>query len=283
MKRLPRVIIANSPCAEAGVIIRGDGIGATVPELPGDSVTGYADFDDGGSATITIRRQWDGDVVATSSRLQAGEIVAPSPAGRGAGTGQCQDSFYVSNSWKESGGTTWYYNNASGGPSGLSTVSDITAAWANWDNVDDACGYPDRVILTATYGGTRSGNPDILTTGSCGTSDGVSEVGWRDTAALGLTCTFASGGEINFADTSLDSSRSWYTGATPAGCSGAYSVENVATHEFGHSWGLGDTGSGHPELTMGGNGSNCTKYQTTLGCGDVIGLFRKYSATPPSC
>jgi hypothetical protein len=58
-------------------------------------------------------------------------------------------------------------------------------------------------------------------------------------------------------------------------------LEGVATHERGHTLGLGDiygqSGDAHPKLTMGGASYTCTKMIRSLGKGDVLGLKELYS------
>ena len=48
------------------------------------------------------------------------------------------------------------------------------------------------------------------------------------------------------------------------------------THEMGHVYGLGHTGSGHANLTMQHVLRPCSTYARTLGLGDWLGLKKMY-------
>jgi predicted Zn-dependent protease len=63
----------------------------------------------------------------------------------------------------------------------------------------------------------------------------------------------------------------------PSTCSSRFSVEAVATHEFGHAFGLGHVSETyHPSLTMSSVIRACQGSESTLGLGDVRGLNALY-------
>lgn len=70
----------------------------------------------------------------------------------------------------------------------------------------------------------------------------------------------------------------WYAAnKRPRGCRRSYSVEAVATHEFGHVFGLGHVSEGlHGNLTMSTHTGPCSGAQSSLGLGDVLGLRSLY-------
>ena len=63
----------------------------------------------------------------------------------------------------------------------------------------------------------------------------------------------------------------------PSGCSNRYGVEAVATHEFGHVFGLGHVSeTNHPTLTMSTAAGACSNAPYSLGLGDVRALRSLY-------
>jgi predicted Zn-dependent protease len=63
----------------------------------------------------------------------------------------------------------------------------------------------------------------------------------------------------------------------PSSCSNRYSIEAVATHEFGHAFGLAHVSETyHPSLTMSTVIRSCQASESTLGLGDVRGLNALY-------
>ena len=62
----------------------------------------------------------------------------------------------------------------------------------------------------------------------------------------------------------------------PAGCTDRWDFEGAVTHEMGHAYGLGHTGSGHANLTMQHALRPCSTYARTLGLGDWLGMKKMY-------
>lgn len=74
----------------------------------------------------------------------------------------------------------------------------------------------------------------------------------------------------------LNSSLNWITDEG-SGCQTSYFVDNIATHERGHTFGMDDEyNASHTELTMYGYASPCTTGKETLALGDMLRLESKY-------
>ena len=93
---------------------------------------------------------------------------------------------------------------------------------------------------------------------------------------LGYACWWYVGNDTVSSDMRLNSSEySWAVNLN--GCVTKYSVEDVATHEFGHTFGLNDLSESlHPALTMSAIMLPCQDAETTLGLGDVKGMEALY-------
>ena len=66
-----------------------------------------------------------------------------------------------------------------------------------------------------------------------------------------------------------------------SGCSGAFFIEDIATHEFGHALGLAH--STVASATMYPSISSCSQQSRTLDADDIAGVLSLYpSTTPPT-
>jgi len=171
-----------------------------------------------------------------------------------------------------------------------STPEDITRTGAtralkrsvaNITGAHNDCGRVDRVSASATYLGTTNRALDFATVGSCkqyDASDHVNVVGFGRVPSgdAALTCIWSVGDQIIEADMKLDRNAGW---ATSLGtCEGESLLESVATHEFGHVFGLGHVPEAtHGRLTMSERLDGfCEDNETTLGRGDMLGLEKLY-------
>jgi predicted Zn-dependent protease len=74
-----------------------------------------------------------------------------------------------------------------------------------------------------------------------------------------------------------DSGVAWYAGNTkPAGCWNQFSLRGVATHEFGHAFGLDHSPGDSCNLTMYPSTGPCNDGARSFGLGDVEGLESIY-------
>jgi predicted Zn-dependent protease len=94
---------------------------------------------------------------------------------------------------------------------------------------------------------------------------------------LGMTCWWTMSGIIFESDMRLNKAYYHFYVNKPSSCSNRYSIEAVATHEFGHAFGLAHVSETyHPSLTMSTVIRSCQASESTLGLGDVRGLNALY-------
>jgi len=154
----------------------------------------------------------------------------------------------------------------------------LKQAVANITRANNDCGRPDRVSATARYLGVSDRRPAPTANGTCAPQDEFNAVGFGRLPAgiAGLTCIWSIGDRIIEADIKLDKGAQWAT--TLATCSFETMVEAVATHEFGHVFGLGHVSEeSHGRLTMSERlDGYCQNGESTLGTGDMLGLEALY-------
>lgn len=113
------------------------------------------------------------------------------------------------------------------------------------------------------------------------TNDGINLVMFRNASsgsALATTYSWFSGTRIIDADIVFwDAGFQFVTGTS--GCSGAFFIEDIATHEFGHALGLGH--STVATATMYPSISACSQQSRTLDADDIAGVLALYPATTP--
>ena len=192
----------------------------------------------------------------------------------------CSDSAYSAYS------TKWaqqyrFYIKTSTAPSGVSSdaaVSALRAAATNVIRGDNDCGISANITATAAYQGSTTSSANISTSGGCGSSDGrnVVDFGTLPSGYLALTCWWTNGSSTIESDVRLNKSNYGWV-ISSSGCSNKFVIEGVATHEFGHVFGMGHVSeSTHGKLTMSPTMYACQNSESTLGLGDVRGLEAKY-------
>jgi hypothetical protein len=161
--------------------------------------------------------------------------------------------------------TVPYSINATGGPYGSSNA--IRASMQTWTDVPGAA-------LTFSYAGTTSST-------ACGEYDGHDEknivcfgpIDTTGTLAQNTTWYYTNSGEVVESDVKFNTNYTWGSD----GSSNSYDVQNVGTHELGHSVGLADLyGAADSEKTMYGYSAMGETKQRTLDQDDINGIIYLY-------
>lgn len=205
----------------------------------------------------------------------------------------CDSDFYQLAHQKWYSTAHWYINKGSIPNNDLSvdnTVDALRAAVRNIvDQQTDCPGYTDLVSATAQYEGDTNRDPDIHRVNGnslckvAPQTDGYSTVGFGshlDSDVIMGTCAWGPNhqealDEIDQADIEINRALSFTTFGDSATCQYQYDIQNVATHEWGHAFGL-DHAKGRSTLTMFGSSDQCEVKKRTLGRGDILGLRQYY-------
>jgi hypothetical protein len=213
---------------------------------------------------------------APRSGARARERVAARPAGGS----PCSDraNRVGSSRWTRAYAWTFFARSTPDNLTRRATARALKRAATNITAARNDCGRVDRVSATQTYLGGAAHKPAPTRNGTCGPMDQRNAVGFGPlpSGIAGLTCIWSSGDRIVEADIKLDRRSRW--SISVAGCSFAAIVEAVATHEFGHVFGLGHVREDrHGRLTMSTRlDGHCQDNESTLGVGDMLGLEKLY-------
>ena len=271
---------ALAPPVPAATFVLGAGLSVTAP-APGYGVAASALMVDGGHLELVLETGLDGVTrVVADEPSAARAATAPRIAGGG---GVCDDAEYnlARYKWK----TTWkWWFLARSTPGELTrskAESHLRSSVASITGSRNDCGMADQVNATASYQGRTTTRPGVTSGGGC-RQDGKSVVGFGDLPAglLGLACTaylVVSGVKPAVESDVLFNKDDFSWRTSVSGCSNQAILRSVATHEFGHVFGLDHVGEGnHGRLTMSIAIGACDDSAYTLGKGDVLGLRKRY-------
>ncbi|WP_083420881.1 matrixin family metalloprotease [Curtobacterium sp. MCBA15_009] len=206
---------------------------------------------------------------AVQRRTLVATLGTPGAAPGTTTTASCGSTAYTLTGAHWTSTIRWRYN-----PSGAK-VTKPTAVQAGaqaWTGTVSVCGETVRSAVTQRYLGTAKQRPAVTADGGCGASNGTSVVGWGSLpgATLALTCTWSTTDGVALeSDQRYSTTQRWSSTAT---CSGPrYDLRGIATHEWGHTVGLGHTAQ-RSGLVMKPASPVCDTAQRTLGLGDLRGL-----------
>lgn len=146
-----------------------------------------------------------------------------------------------------------------------SFASQFNAAGSTWDAATSA----------SIFGGITSGSA-----GPAGTLDGNNQIdmqnlGATTTIAVTTTWYYRGSGEAVESDGQYNTFYTWST----SGAAGSMDVQNIGTHEIGHTFGLNHPkGPGVGCLTMYAYANTGETAKRTLGDGDILGIRALYGA-----
>ena len=231
-------------------------------------------FDTASSSSVSAA----GDVAVVGEAILATPTNAATLATVASAAGDCTSTAYALEKWRLSGTHTWAYNPA-GAPASVAGTAAATVqkATANLVSGQNRCGTKSALAISQAYTGTSAKTAQISPTAACTGNDGVSVTSWGVLPAntLGYTCVYykTSTGAVIASDMMLNSTKKWFTGAVPAGCTDKFDLESVVTHERGHTAGLSHVDqTTQSRQTMSPRTLACTTYKRLVGSGDLAGL-----------
>jgi hypothetical protein len=260
---------------------------------PGVTVWGEAMRADGDSVIVGLRSDPDGrtsvlswptahhDHDRASAATAASAAASASVSAAFAAAGPCSDGAHLTYGHRWGKSYRWRFK-ASTRPGGLNrdkVIAAVKNAVINVTGAHNDCQQADQVGAQHTYLGGTNKAAGIAANSGCGRADGVNAVAFGNLAGgdLAMTCWWTLGGKVVEADVKLNKAEYGWVVNVPKRCSRKWSIEAVATHEFGHVFGLGHVSEAtHPALTMSPSIRSCQRSEASLGLGDLLGLEKKY-------
>jgi hypothetical protein len=217
----------------------------------------------------------DGDATETVAEAAGEATASGSP-------GPCSDKAHSVGAFTWTERFEWTFKGAST-PSNVNVDNAETRlkrAAVNITRSDNSCGMADAVSAKQLYLGRAPIAASVNAAGACKAADGKNAVSFGDLPAgvLGVACVRFVGAVAIEGDIKLNKADHAFTANIASSCKSRFSIEAVATHEFGHIFGLGHVSeSAHGNLTMSTaiNGP-CQNAEATLGRGDVLALRQLY-------
>lgn len=258
----PGTTVSALPVAAAGAVDPGD-VSITNTGRSGVAVAVEGEWS-GAPAAIRKVRSLHERLTAggTTAHPMAATATKPAPAS------SCTNRTYALLGYRWTTPVRWSSN-----PSGAraTDAAALRAAANAWTGTLKTCGRTITSGAANTYLGTTTQAPAVTANGGCGSPSGASVTGWGSlrSGTLATTCVWSRSGVAVEVDQRYTTSYAWSSSAT---CSGArFDLRGVATHEWGHAYGLGHTAQASG-LVMKPASSQCDLAQRTLGLGDALGI-----------
>lgn len=259
-----------------GMVSVFEGVDVAVPD-DGYTLTIEVLFDDGLGELVQIERR-GGEALVRYLDAHADEAGSTSSSA-GSCPSKCSDKRHSLTGYRWNKKLAWRYRDANrpGSVSKSGAINAFKHAARGIVNSRNSCSMADKISATHEYLGTTSKAPGINGSGACTSMDNRNVIGWGKlpNGVLGVTCTWStSSGVAVESDQRYSNQHKWFAGNTsPSNCSNKFSLRSVATHEFGHAYGLGHSAC---KLTMAPSTSVCKAGGRKLGKGDVLGLRKLY-------
>lgn len=205
-------------------------------------------------------------------------------------TGECSDNFYRHIHGGEHDQHQWKINPTSF-PDYINqsaAIERIREGGAHMAQGDTDCSGQLNADLSIRYMGTTGFRAEYDANAAegnrCHADDGQNTVDFGNlVGASATTCTriveFSELSESDLRFNNDPSEEKFFTDNTrPNSCNGRDDLEGIATHERGHTFGLGDIDSwDHPKMTMRSSTlPGCSLELRSLGRGDILGLNDLY-------
>ncbi|MFB9649393.1 matrixin family metalloprotease [Curtobacterium pusillum] len=286
--------LASGCAVSSGTVVLPDGrrftvppVGTTVQALPvaasGAGDPGDVSLTNTGRAGLAVRvdDHWSGSPAAVRQEraaVQHRNAALGSTSGAATTTAttsapsSCSNKTYTRLGVRWASRVDWRYN-ATGQK--VAGVTAIRAGADAWTGALSSCGKKVASTASDRYLGTATEAPGVTAAGGCGSSSGTSVAGWGSlrSGTLAVTCVWSRSGVAVEVDERYSTAVAWSVSTT---CTGTrFDLRGVATHEWGHGFGLGHTAQSSG-LVMKPASTTCETGQRTLGLGDLMGIDALY-------
>jgi len=273
--------VSSDRCSLVGRLVVAGNAAVVVPP-DGHGVGADGAVGAGGTGAPSLEVQNMGGVVAAS--VEGGDAVgAVGAAGVAEATeaAACSARSYNLENHRWGQTLTWRYHISSTPRrfGAWKALSQIKAGMTNMRTGHNNCGLKGQPKAASKYLGTSKAGPNIRVRDgkvTCGSFNQNNVVGWGSLPGglLGWTCYWwGSSGRMIATDMRISPSTKVVLGF-PSSCTQKFDLQSIATHEWGHSWGLGHVQNSN--LTMHHFLKPCSPAFRTLGLGDFRGMRTMY-------